>query len=121
MKNEIMQPEKLTLNLVKKAIYSWDIRFPEGQRPSTILDFLSAEYFEDLQSENVNAGQFMAACSIVRKQCRWFPKMADILDAVKSVGDRGECAKCIHRTTAVCVEKDEARRKNCKYFENEPA
>jgi hypothetical protein len=44
---------------------------------------LSTEYLEDLQSEGVTLRQFEAAALTVRKRCRFFPSMADILDAVK--------------------------------------
>jgi len=48
-----------------------------------ILDFLAKEYFEDMESENVTAEEFDSACRVVRKKCTFFPKVAEILAAVK--------------------------------------
>ena len=72
----------LNLMVVKKAVYSWSLRFP-SQKSNEHLARLSKEYFEDLKSEGVTLKQFEAAALIVRKRCRFFPLMADILDAVQ--------------------------------------
>jgi hypothetical protein len=74
---------KLTLHAVKVAVYSWSIRNREAGYTNEQLARLSQEYFEDLQSEEVTAHQFAAAASRVRKRCRFFPKMVDILEAVQ--------------------------------------
>jgi hypothetical protein len=49
---------------------------------------ISQEYFEDLQSESVTLKQFEAAALIVRKRCRFFPLMVDILEAVQQHRER---------------------------------
>ena len=72
----------LNLMVVKKAVYSWSLRFP-SQKSNEHLARLSQEYFEDLKSERVTLKQFEASALIVRKRCRFFPLMADILDAVQ--------------------------------------
>jgi hypothetical protein len=68
---------------VKRAVYSWSIRFKSAGYGNDQLSRLSTEYLEDLQSEGVTLRQFEAAALSVRKRCRFFPSMADILDAVK--------------------------------------
>lgn len=73
--------------VVKKAVYSWSLRFP-SQKSNEHLARISQEYFEDLQSEGVTLKQFEAAALIVRKRCRFFPLMVDILDAVQQHRER---------------------------------
>ena len=75
---------KITKASVQAAICSWNIRFPECNRDGNILDFLSREYFEDLESENVSMDEFSAACKVVRKNCTYFPKVAEILEVVRA-------------------------------------
>ena len=77
----------LDLMVVKKAVYSWSLRFP-SQKSNEHLARISHEYFEDLQSEGVTLKQFEAAALIVRKRCRFFPLMADILEAVQQYRER---------------------------------
>ena len=72
----------MTLQVIKKAVYSWSIRFREVGYANEQLRSLSEEYFDDLQSEHVTVKEFEASCAHVRKRCRFFPKMADILSAV---------------------------------------
>ena len=79
---------ELTLSMVKKAVYSWSIKNREAGYTNDQLAFLSREYFEDLQSEGVTSRQFEAAEKDVRKRCRFFPKMADFLEAVQRVREK---------------------------------
>lgn len=74
---------ELDLMTVKRAVYSWSIRFKSAGHTLDQLSRLSTEYLEDLQSEGVTLRQFEAAALSVRKRCRFFPSMADILEAVK--------------------------------------
>lgn len=74
---------ELDLQTVKRAVYSWSIRFKSAGYMNEQLARISTEYLEDLQSEGVTLRQFEAAALAVRKRCRFFPSMADILDAVK--------------------------------------
>jgi len=67
---------------VKRAVYSWSIRFRSAGYGNEQLARISTEYLEDLQSEGVTPAQFEAAAMAVRKRCRFFPSMADILEAV---------------------------------------
>ena len=76
--------EKVTLAVMKKEIYSWSLRFQIAKPYSNEeLLFLAEEYLEDLQDEDVSQKQFVYACKVVRKRNKFFPKVADILDAVK--------------------------------------
>lgn len=67
---------------VKKAVYSWSIRFREAVLDNERLLFLSEEYLEDLKDENVSPREFEYATRSVRKKCKFFPQMADILVAI---------------------------------------
>ena len=82
-KSEDSSSGVLDLMAVKLAVYSWSIRFKSAGYANEQLARLSMEYLEDLQSEGVTLRQFEAAALTVRKRCRFFPSMADILDAVK--------------------------------------
>lgn len=68
---------------VKRAVYSWSIRFRSAGYGNEQLALLSQEYLEDLQAEGVTLRQFDAAARLVRRRSRFFPSMAEILDAVR--------------------------------------
>lgn len=70
------------ITLVKKAVYSWSVRFRETVRDNAQLLMLSEEYAEDLNDEDVSIKEFEFACRSVRKRCSFFPKMCDILKYV---------------------------------------
>jgi hypothetical protein len=64
---------------------------------------ISKEYFEDLGSEGVTLRQFDAAAKTVRKRCRFFPSMADLLDAVREYRERPPAA--IEPTQALLADE----------------
>lgn len=111
----------LSLITVKKAVYSWSIRFREAGYANEQLARLSQEYFEDLQSEGVTERQFEHAASAVRKRCRFFPKMCDILQAVQEYRERPpqprsdlaqiEATTSNHDLTPEEIERNKARMK----------
>ena len=73
----------LTVNDVKRVVYSWSIRFREAGYANEQLARISHEYHADLVSEHVTTGEFEDAARAVRKRCRFFPKMVDLLAAVE--------------------------------------
>ncbi len=72
---------KLTYQEVQAVIGGWSIRYREAGYDPDQLEFLVEEYFEDLSDEQVTSGQFQAAIKIARRRCKFFPKVADILEA----------------------------------------
>jgi hypothetical protein len=72
----------IEIGIVKKAVYSWSIRFKESVRVNEELLILSEEYLEDLLDEYVSEKEFAFACKEARKKCSFFPKMCDILKYV---------------------------------------
>ncbi len=68
---------------MKRAVYSWSIRFREAGYANEQLARISHEYHEDLVSEHVTTDEFEDAARAVRKRCRFFPKMVDLLAAVE--------------------------------------
>lgn len=68
---------------MKRVVYSWSIRFREAGYANEQLARISHEYHEDLVSEHVTADEFEDAARAVRKRCRFFPKMVDLLAAVE--------------------------------------
>lgn len=73
----------LDLLTIKRAVYSWSIRFQGIKYTNEQLARLSGEYLEDLQAEGVTLRQFDAAARLVRRRCRFFPSMVEILNAVQ--------------------------------------
>lgn len=113
---------ELTLMDVKMAVYSWSIRFREAGYANEQLARISQEFFEDLVSEGVTKRQFQAAVMAVRKRCRFFPKMCDILEAVCRYRERPpeqkptaapqiEDVTSCHDLTPEEIEKNKARVK----------
>lgn len=77
------QDNILDITAVRQTIYNWGlVRFRSAGYGPAQLDMLAAEYLEDLESENVTLRQFEAAARLVRKRCRFFPVMAEILECV---------------------------------------
>ncbi len=56
--------------------------YPESGHNGTTLGSVANDYFDDLLSEYVSSNEFKFAIVQVRKKCKFFPKMADILEAV---------------------------------------
>lgn len=92
--------ENNTLDLltVKRAVYSWSIRFKSAGYGNEQLAMISAEYLEDLHAEGVTLRQFGAAARMVRRRCRFFPSMAEILDAVQECRCRPELMAPVNST-----------------------
>lgn len=61
----------------------WSLQFRETFLTPEEIEILSVEYLDDLESENVSVKQFAWAAKHVSKWCKFFPKMADILEAVE--------------------------------------
>lgn len=64
------------------AMISWSIRFKEAGYTPEQLKLLAVEYHQDLVEEQVTPAQFDEAAKIVRRRCKWFPKFAEIMEAV---------------------------------------
>lgn len=98
---------KVTIEQVKIAVYSWSIRFRETIYDNEQLAFLSREYHEDIVDERVTFGQFQAAARLVRKRCNFFPKVADILKAREEIGRNPERFQGGGKTTQIEDTTDE--------------
>ena len=73
----------LSLTAVKRAVYSWSLRFRETIYDNEQLALLSREYHEDLTEEQVTEKQFAWAAKRTGRSCHFFPKMVDVLEAVQ--------------------------------------
>ena len=120
--NDESSNNNLTLQEVKRAVYSWSIRHPEAGYTNEQLARLSQEYFEDLVSEGATSRQFQAAALATRKRCRFFPKMVDILEGLSRYRERPpeqkptgapqiEDVTSCHDLTPEEIEKNKARVK----------
>ncbi len=56
--------------------------YPESGHNGTTLGLVANDYYDDLVSEDVSRNEFKYSIIEVRKKCKFFPKMADILEAV---------------------------------------
>lgn len=97
--------------MVKRAVYSWSIRFRSAGYGPEQLAWLSDEYFDDLQSEYVTKAQFDAAARMVRKRCRFFPTMADVLEAVQEIRRNPQLMAPVSSDVAQ-IEEHTAKRDN---------
>lgn len=76
---------ELTYQEVQEVMAGWSIRYREAGYTPDQLEFLTDDYLEDLADEQVTSNQFQEAVKLVRKRCRFFPKVADILEAREKV------------------------------------
>lgn len=75
---------KLGANHVARTIISLAIRFPAAGYAPDQLRLLAREYHEDLVDEMCQE-DFDAAIRIVRKRTKFFPTVAEIIEACKEV------------------------------------
>lgn len=107
----------LNIITVKKAVYSWSIRFKETVRVNEELLILSEEYLEDLLDEYVSEKEFAYACKEARKKCSFFPKMCDILEYVgeyRSNPPRSDCLQLEENVGLQAPMTSEQAEKNLK-------
>jgi hypothetical protein len=81
----------------------WSVRFKDRKPDPAEMTYLAREYSRDLADERVTESEFKRAERIVVKRCRFYPVMADILDAVKEVREQDREQRRI--------EQQEAQRK----------
>ena len=72
---------ELTYQEVQETMAGWSIRYREAGYSPGQLEFLSEEYYDDLIDESISSASFKVISRIVRKRCKFFPKVADILEA----------------------------------------
>lgn len=75
---------KLEYNQVAKTLISLGIRFPSAGYTPDQLKLLAREWCEDLQGE-MCAEDFDAAIKLVRKQVKFFPSVAEVIEAATSI------------------------------------
>jgi len=75
---------KLDANHVAKTLIAMAIRFPSAGYTPDQLRLLSREYHEDLVDEMCKE-DFDAAIRIVRKRAKFFPTVAEIIEACQEV------------------------------------
>ena len=61
----------------------WCVRFKDRSPDAAELTFLAKEFYRDLSEERVTGDEFAAADREVCKRNRFFPVMADILEAAE--------------------------------------
>lgn len=60
-------------------------RYPDQRATAAELLRLTDEWVEDLDAESISAVEFVAAAKIVRRRCRWWPRLADVVEAVAEI------------------------------------
>jgi len=78
-----MNSETVSREQVEMAVGNWKVRFREANHTPEEIVFIIAEYYEDLVDEKVSRKEFDHATKVVRRRCKFFPTVADILEAVK--------------------------------------
>ncbi len=82
-----MNSTRLDRNLVARVVATWNIRFREAKYAPEQLDLIAREYYEDLVELNFSNASFTRAAKHARKHCRFFPKIADLIDARVVIGN----------------------------------
>ena len=71
----------VSLETVTEAIKGWLVRFKDRKSlDGASLTLFAVEYMEDLNEEGVSENEFVEMNKLVRRRCRFFPQMVDILD-----------------------------------------
>jgi len=75
------QKTLLENSLIVDTLKRWAIRFKDRTPSPAEFAVLCQDYFEDLLAEGFTAAEFIEVEKIVRRRCRFFPTMAEILAA----------------------------------------
>lgn len=59
--------------------------YPEAAHNGDTINALAEDWEEDLAVHNITMPTFMAAVKICRRECKFYPKIADVLAAAKTV------------------------------------
>ena len=71
---------ELTLRDVQAALAKLYSHYPEAGHNGDSLRQISADYFEDLTDDRTSAEEFADAVKLARRRCKFFPKIADIIE-----------------------------------------
>lgn len=104
----------MKLTTVQQAIISWNTRFNTGYKPRA-LRMLVEEYLEDLVAEDVTDRQFCEAAKLVRRRCRFFPRMVEVLECVQEIRNRpAQASDCIQITENPTYISEYDSKRNAK-------
>ena len=74
---------ELTLMDVQRALAKLLNHYPEAGHNSSTISKLALDWFDLLREEGVTQAQFSAGMRYSVKNCRFFPKLADVLGGVR--------------------------------------
>lgn len=75
--------DKLRLELVTETLFRLSLHYRECQRTPEEMLYLAEDYAKDCQT--LGARVFLKAIDQARRQCRFFPKVAEILTIGKEI------------------------------------
>lgn len=75
----------LTHDLIAQQLRPFLVLYPEAGHNGASLALLAGEWHDLLTEEDVQADEFVAAMRRVKKRCRFFPKIADVLEGVRDL------------------------------------
>lgn len=73
----------LTLTIILREMIGLLPHFPEAGYTGKTLTPLARDWFELLQEEHVSERAFLLAIREVKKRCRFWPKLSEVLQAVQ--------------------------------------
>lgn len=100
---------ELQLAEVQRALSKLANHYPEAGYNGKTLISLAADWFDLLSEEKVTQKQFSAGVRHAVKTCRFFPKLADVLEGVRSYR---EAPTRISGTMTLRIEADTATAEN---------
>lgn len=83
LENYWSESMELTLMDVQRALAKLLNHYPEAGHNSSTISKLALDWFDLLKEEGVTQAQFSAGMRYSVKNCRFFPKLADVLGGVR--------------------------------------
>ena len=72
--------------------------FPEAGHNTATLRALSADWLDLLGGEDVSQAEFVAAIRQVKLKCKFFPKVADMMEAVRHMREHPASSDAVQLT-----------------------
>lgn len=103
---------------VQESLARLVFHYPEAGHNGGTLNGVARDYFEDLTEDRTSAEEFADAVKLARRRCKFFPKIADIIELreeLRAAPIRKPVAGLIEAESLVKTpEMMEEGKRNCK-------
>ena len=76
---------KVSRSEIEKALIRLAAHFPEARHNGETIATLAEDWEEDLGVYSISAATFHAALKVTRRECKFFPKISELLAACKTI------------------------------------